>query len=223
MSQKESKLEFALRKLQSLSGFLPLCVFLMFHLVANAVIMISPGYYYKFINTMATIPGLIVIELVIIFLPLILHGCMGLYIVFTGRNNPKRYPYFRNWAFLLQRISGVVIFAFLIYHVLTIKYGSDHSAATMILSLNAQFNTTWSAIFYVIALICVSFHVCNGLWGFAINWGILVGMRAQKVFGYVCIVLFIILLIFWLFVMMNFLGLSDGVLKDLFILQINGF
>ena len=223
MSQKESKLEFALRKLQSLSGFLPLCVFLMFHLVANAVIMISPGYYYKFINTMATIPGLIVIELVIIFLPLILHGCMGLYIVLTGRNNPRRYPYFRNWAFLLQRISGVVIFAFLIYHVLTIKYGSDHSAATMILSLNAQFNTTWSAIFYVIALICVSFHVCNGLWGFAINWGILVGMRAQKVFGYVCIVLFIILLIFWMCVLASILGLDGYLLEQLSYLKALGF
>ena len=223
MSQKESKLEFALRKLQSLSGFLPLCVFLMFHLVANAVIMISPGYYYKFINTMATIPGLIVIELVIIFLPLILHGCMGLYIVLTGRNNPKRYPYFRNWAFLLQRISGVVIFAFLIYHVLTIKYGSDHSAATMILSLNAQFNTAWSAIFYVIALICVSFHVCNGLWGFAINWGILVGMRAQKVFGYVCIVLFIILLIFWMCVLASILGLDGYLLEQLSYLKALGF
>ena len=222
MSQKESKLEFALRKLQSLSGFLPLCVFLMFHLVANAIVIINPLYYHMFINIMASIPGLIIIELVIIFLPLIFHGCMGLYIVFTGRNNPKRYPYFRNWAFLLQRISGVVIFAFLIYHVLTIKYGSDHSASLMILNLNSQFNTTWSAIFYVIALICVSFHVCNGLWGFAINWGILVGMRAQKVFGYVCIVLFIILLIFWLFVMMNILGLGNNWLQYFVELFFNG-
>ena len=42
MSQKNSKLEFVLRKLQSLSGFLPLCIFLLFHVVANATAIAGP-------------------------------------------------------------------------------------------------------------------------------------------------------------------------------------
>lgn len=208
MSQKESKLEFGLRKLQSLSGFLPLAIFLMFHLVANALAMVDVGLYNQFINIMAIIPGIVIIEIVVIFLPLIVHGVMGLYIVFTGRNNPKRYAYFRNWAFMLQRISGVIIFAFLIWHVATIKFGSDHNSLMMIINLYDQMHATPTAIFYIVSLIAVSFHVCNGLWGFAINWGILVGMRAQKVFGYVCIVLFVILLIFWLAVFASFVGID---------------
>ena len=215
MSQNESKLEFVLRKLQSLSGFLPLAVFLMFHLVANATSMIDAGLYYQFINVMGAIPGLIVIEIVIIFLPLIVHGLMGLYIVFTGRNNPKRYAYFRNWAFMLQRISGVIIFAFLLWHVSTIKFGSDHSASLMILNVYDQMHHSIFSICYVVSLIAVSFHVCNGLWGFAINWGILPGMRAQKVFGYICIALFIVLLIFWMCVFGAISGIDGGIIDTL--------
>lgn len=208
MSQRESKLEFGLRKLQSLSGFLPLAFFLMFHLVANALAMIDVGLYNQFINIMSTIPGLILIEIVVIFAPLIVHGCMGLYIVLTGRNNPKRYAYFRNWAFMLQRISGVIIFAFLIWHVATIKFGSEHNSLMMIANLYDQMNFTPTAIFYIVSLVAVSFHVCNGLWGFAINWGILPGMRAQKVFGYVCIALFVILLVFWIAVFRTIAGID---------------
>jgi len=223
MSQNESKTEFVLRKLQSLSGFLPLCVFLLFHLVANATNLIGPDVYYAFINIMGKIPGIIIIEVLIIFLPLLVHGLMGLYIVFTGKNNPKRYPYFRNWMFFLQRISGVIIFAFLLYHVATIKFGSHHSAATMMLNLHTQLTTGWSAIFYIIALIAVSFHVCNGLWGFGINWGILVGMRAQKVFGYICIGLFVVLLIFWVVVFTSITGLDAGIVDELKYLQMFGY
>jgi len=213
MSQKESKLEFVLRKLQSLSGILPLAVFLLFHLVANALAMIDVGLYNQFINIMSVIPGLIIIEIIVIFAPLLVHGLMGLYIVITGRNNPKRYAYFRNWAFMLQRISGVIIFAFLIWHVATIKFGSEHNSLMMIANLYDQMHFTPTAVFYIVSLIAVSFHVCNGLWGFAINWGILPGMRAQKVFGYVCIALFVVLLIFWVAVFNAISGIEADMIE----------
>lgn len=215
MSQKNSKLEFVLRKLQSLSGFLPLCIFLLFHVVANATAIAGPDVYYGFIHIMGSIPGIIVLEALIIFLPLLVHGLMGLYIVFTGRNNPMQYPYFRNRMFFFQRVSGVVIFVFLIYHVLTVKYGSDHSAALMMVNLYEQFHSPIFGAFYIITLICVSFHVCNGLWGFCVNWGILPGMRAQRVFGKICIVLFVILLVFWLFVFAAIYRIDGGLIEQL--------
>lgn len=223
MSQKDSKLEFVLRKLQSLSGFLPLCIFLLFHVVANATAMIGPDVYFQFIGIMGSIPWIIVLEVLIIFLPLLVHGLMGLYIVFTGRNNPAKYSYFRNWMFFLQRISGLVIFLFLIYHVITIKFFSDHSAATMMINLYEQFHSPIFGAFYIITLICVSFHVCNGLWGFCVNWGILPGMRAQRVFGKICIVLFVILLIFWLFVFAAIYNIDGGIIGQLEILQQLGY
>ena len=69
--------------------------------------------------------------------------------------------------------------------------------------------------FYIITLICVSFHVCNGLWGFCVNWGILPGMRAQRVFGKICIVLFVILLVFWLFVFAAIYRIDGGLIEQL--------
>lgn len=222
MSQKTSKLEFVLRKLQSLSGFLPLCIFLLFHVVANATAMIGPDVYYQFIRIMGSIPWIIVLEVLIIFLPLLLHGLMGLYIVFTGRNNPVKYPYFRNRMFFLQRVSGVVIFLFLLFHVITIKFGSAHSAAAMMVNLYNQFHSPLWGAFYVISLICVSFHACNGLWGFCINWGILTGMRAQRVFGKICVILFVCLLIFWLLVFASIYGIDVNIMGQLELLKMLG-
>lgn len=223
MSQKDSKREFILRKLQSLSGFLPLCIFLLFHVVANATAMIGPDVYFQFISIMGSIPWIVLLEIFIIFLPLFVHGLMGLYIVFTGRNNPAKYSYFRNWMFFFQRISGAVIFLFLLYHVITIKVFSDHSAAAMMINLYEQFHSPLSGAFYIITLICVSFHVCNGLWGFCVNWGILPGMRAQRVFGKICIVLFVALLIFWLFVFASIYGIDSGTINGLHLLREFGY
>ena len=209
MSQKNSKLEFVLRKLQSLSGFLPLCIFLLFHVVANATAIAGPDVYYGFIHIMGNIPGIIVLEVLIIFLPLLVHGLMGLYIVFTGRNNPMQYPYFRNRMFFFQRVSGVVIFVFLIYHVLTVKYGSDHSAALMMVNLYEQFHSPIFGAFYIIEYATKRYR------SNCVNWGILPGMRAQRVFGKICIVLFVILLVFWLFVFAAIYRIDGGLIEQL--------
>lgn len=192
------------RKLHSLVGFIPLCFFLAFHLLANGIALLGTDAYLKVIQTMVSIPGLIIIEILVIFLPLLIHGCMGLYIALTGKNNPHKYGYLRNWLFFIQRVSGVIIFAFLIWHLATIKFGGLEPTG-MFMTLNAQMQSTLGLIFYIATMLSVSFHVANGLWGFAINWGILTGMRAQKYFGYICLGFFVILAIFWLYVMAAFM------------------
>lgn len=204
MSQSKNISGYVFRKLHSLVGFVPLCFFLAFHLIANGVALFGTEAYLKVIQTMVSIPGLIIIEILVIFLPLLVHGIMGLYIALTGKHNPHKYGYLRNWMFFFQRISGIIIFIFLIWHLMTIKFGGLE-AFDMYLTLNAQMHSTLGLILYVATMISVSFHVANGLWGFAINWGILTGMRAQKYFGYICIGLFVVLAIFWFRVMFAFM------------------
>lgn len=195
--------DFVIRKLHSLSGFLPLCFFLAFHLVANAIALAGQALYARFITWFTAIPGLLVWEIVLIFIPLLLHGVFGLYLVVTGRNNPGRYKYFRNWTFFIQRVSGVIIFAFLVWHLWTMKF-SGLGSNEMFGAMAANLDNVIGLIFFIISMIAVSFHVSNGLFGFAVNWGILPGMRAQKVFGAFTMVLFIVLAAFWLIVMMAF-------------------
>ena len=204
MNQNRNVSGYVIRKLQSLSGVIPLGFFLAFHLIANATALINPEIYILTILTMVNLPGLLFLEIFVIFLPLLVHALMGMYIVLTGKNNPLKYGYFRNWMFFIQRISGVIIFLFLVWHLMTIKFGGL-DAIGMFLTLNEQMTSTIGFIAYIITMIAVSFHFANGLWGFAINWGILTGLRAQKYFGYICIGLFVILAIFWLNVMFAFI------------------
>lgn len=196
--------EFVLRKLHSLTGFLPLCFFLAFHLLANGIALIDPALYSLFIDHFTSIPGLAVIEWIMIFIPLILHALVGLWLVFTGKNNPKSYGYSRNWMFFLQRITGLIIFAFIIWHVWTMKL-SGLSPVEMYGAMNGIVSHPLGLIAMCVSLIAVSFHVCNGLWGFAINWGITPGMRAQSIWGKVTLVLFVLLSIFWLVVLKAFM------------------
>lgn len=205
MNQEKNVTGYVFRKLHSLAGIIPLGLFLAFHLLANATVLISPYHYLAVIQIMTNLPGLMFLEIFVIFLPLLLHGLMGMYIVVTGRNNPHKYGYFRNWMFFLQRVSGVVIFIFLIWHLATIKFGGLN-APSMIYALQGQMTSAVGMVLYILTLLAVSLHFCNGLWGFAINWGILSGMRAQKYFGYICVLLFVLLAIFWFSVMLGFIG-----------------
>lgn len=196
--------DFIIRKVHSLSGFLPLVFFLAFHLVANAIALIGGDLYIHFIEAFTSIPGLIVVEILVIFIPLLIHGFYGIYLVFTGRNNPLKYGYTRNWLFFFQRITGLLIFAFLVWHLVTIKF-AGLSAAGMYGVLGSSLDNPLGLVFFAASMIAVSFHVANGLFGFGINWGILPGMRAQKVFTVISMILFVVLAIFWLTVMTAFM------------------
>src|SRR5699024_11581346 len=59
----------------------------------------------------------LVLETFVIYLPILFHAVLGVYIVFVTKSNTTRYGFFRNWMFLLQRITGVVTLIFIAFHV----------------------------------------------------------------------------------------------------------
>src|SRR5699024_7563017 len=52
-----------------------------------------------------------------VYLPLLYHAVLGIYIVLATRNNVRRYGFFRNWMFFLQRISGIITLIFIAWHI----------------------------------------------------------------------------------------------------------
>lgn len=196
--------EFILRKLHSLTGFFPLCIFLLFHLLANCIAIAGMDKYLWFIEHFDATPGLFILEWVMIFIPLTLHVLMGIWLVLTGRNNPTSYSYGRNWMFFFQRLSAVIIVPFLIWHIYILKFASGGGMG-MIYMLQGIAANPITAVCMVIGLIAVSFHVCNGLWGFCINWGITPGKRAQAVWSKVTFVLFLGLSALWILIFASFM------------------
>ena len=59
---------------------------------------------------MESLPFLIVMEFILIYIPLLYHGLFGLHIAFTAKENIGHYSLFRNWMFFFQRVSGILAF-----------------------------------------------------------------------------------------------------------------
>ncbi|MBL0927295.1 MAG: hypothetical protein IBJ11_06535 [Phycisphaerales bacterium] len=134
------KHHFLLRRLHSLTGIVPIGVFLIAHLTTNSSILwgkmglradgagmsLQQGgvtYFHKevlWINN--EVPHLLLIE-VALWLSIAFHSVFGVYYAMQGRSNTSRYAYQSNWRYTLQRISGYVGVAFIFYHVATLRWG----------------------------------------------------------------------------------------------------
>ncbi|MCF8563505.1 succinate dehydrogenase cytochrome b558 subunit [Alicyclobacillus tolerans] len=190
MGQAQDHSEFLLRRLHTLAGVVPVGLFLLEHLFTNAMATTGSASYNSAVDTIQHIPFLHFIEFVFIFLPLIYHGVFGLYVAFTSGYNAGQYSWARNVLFVLQRVTGVITFVFIIYHLWTTRFSGKAPTFAMVHNLMQSPFYFW---FMIVGVIAATFHFANGLWSFAIHWGITVGARAQRVTAYVTMLVFIVL------------------------------
>ncbi len=178
---------FLLLKIHSLTGLVPIGVFLIIHLLINSLRTVGVLPYQWSIDVINNLPFLIWIEVFFIYIPLLFHSFMGFYIAWGGEKNLFRYPNPRNWMYTLQRVTGGVAFLFLAYHMGTtvapkLWYGHHlfEAAPFLIDVMNQEFATWTGRIIYLVGILSVTFHFANGLWGFCVSWGIIVGPKAQR-------------------------------------------
>ncbi|CAM4341139.1 succinate dehydrogenase cytochrome b558 subunit [Paenibacillus xylanexedens] len=193
---------FYSRKLHSLLGVIPLSLFFVEHLVTNfTAVEGGKEAFYGAVAFLNGLPLVIVIEALLIWLPLFYHGVYGLYIAYQAKPNVGRYGNERNWRYTLQRVSGIITFVFVIWHVwetrVQIALGNvSHEEIGGVIH-DAVTNPITFAI-YMISVVAASYHFANGLWSFLVSWGITVGPRAQRVSSYVCMSLFAIISIMFI-------------------------
>ncbi len=189
---KKDQLHFLLLKIHSLTGIFPIGIFLIFHLAVNSLRTVGVWQYQVSIDIINNLPFLIWLEVFFLYLPLLIHSLMGFYVIYTGKPNLVRYNYPRNWMYTLQRLTGGIVFAFLIYHMGTtvfpkMVYGKEQflAAPFLIDIMNAEFQTWQGRVIYLVGIFSATFHFANGLWGYCISWGILIGRTAQRNASYV--------------------------------------
>jgi succinate dehydrogenase / fumarate reductase cytochrome b subunit len=191
---------FLIRRLHSLTG-LVFGGYLIVHLLVNATISRGGTEYQVQVDKIHSLPFLPVIEWTFIYLPIIFHTIYGAWIIVTGQPNVNRYPYEKNIFYTLQRISAVVIVFFMLFHVLSLKYGwlgvnlsfePQRALGTVGRHLDHGF-LAW--VVYPIGILASCYHLANGFWAAAITWGLTVSQRAQKRWGYVCAALFVLTLV----------------------------
>jgi succinate dehydrogenase / fumarate reductase cytochrome b subunit len=188
---------FALRRLHSLTGIIPVGAFLFEHiLISNASAIGGPAAYARQVTFLAGLPLVFFLELLFIWLPIAFHGLYGFYIWYRGDTNTVAYPWTGNWMYTLQRWTGAVAFIYIVWHTWTMRFtGVDlhmYPEASFGKVQHEVFQTGLF-LFYVIGLIAASWHFAYGIWLFCAKWGIVSGMKAQKRFLVLCLAFFFVL------------------------------
>ncbi len=185
--------EFFNRRLHSLLGVIPVGLFLVQHLVVNHFATGGEESFNNAAHFMESLPFRIFLETFVIYLPLLFHAIYGLYIAFTAKNNTSRFGYFRNWMFMLQRVSGVITLIFVAWHVWETRVAAAFGAEVNFQMMENILSNPFMFWFYIIGVISAIFHFANGLWSFLVSWGITVSPRSQVISTYVTIGIFIVL------------------------------
>ena len=194
---------FVLRKLHQLTGIVPLGLFLLEHFYTNSKAMTGPADFDNAVKDLQSIPYILFVEVLGIFIPLIYHAVYGLFITWEARPNNLACPYPRNWFYTIQRVTGVILFFFITFHVLNFRFGlvpglNDLSVAEHPMQsfniVSREFRNYAVFAVYVVGITATVWHLANGLWLFAVDWGLVIGERAQRLTGYACIAFGLLLL-----------------------------
>lgn len=203
----KSRYAALLRKLHSFAGVFPLGIFLCFHMLLNHSAVWGTEGYDMVGAFMVNMPYKIALETLIIFLPLAFHAIYGVYLAFTSRVAVGQYSYFRNWRYTFQRITGIIAFIFVCWHIYGTKLQVELTGAEPSWAMvNGIVADPVGLVFFAIGLLCCTYHFVNGLWTFLITWGITITPRAQKISEYVLIAVFFVFAIFALWTLFAFVG-----------------
>jgi succinate dehydrogenase / fumarate reductase, cytochrome b subunit len=185
--------EFFNRRLHSLLGVIPVGVFLVQHLTVNHFATRGEEAFNQAAHFMENLPFRYFLEIFVIFLPLLFHAIYGLYIAFTAKNNVSNYGYFRNWMFFLQRLTGIITLIFVTWHVWETRVAAAFGAEVNFEMMENILDNPFMIGFYLVGVLSTIFHFANGLWSFAVSWGITVSPRSQRISTYVTMGIFVLL------------------------------
>lgn len=179
--------QFLIYRLFSLAGLVPVGAFLVVHLLTNASVLAGAGTFQARVDMIHGLgPLLVPIEWAFIFLPMLFHAAVGFVIIANGLPNVGSYPYVGNVRYTLQRVTGMIAFAFIIWHIAQLHWMGKplgggqfdpHRAAS---SAAAALQHPLIAILYAVGISATVFHFANGLWTLGITWGLWTSPAAMK-------------------------------------------
>jgi succinate dehydrogenase / fumarate reductase cytochrome b subunit len=186
---------FWIRRIHSLSGIVPIGGFLAFHLYENFQATRGADAYNEMTHKLQSMPLAVGAEIFIIALPILFHGVYGLFITGTAKPNVIRNTYVRNVMYFLQRVTGVIVFAFILFHYWTTRLVQLHDPESLDLfrQVQAAVANPWIYAFYIAGILSATFHLANGIWSFSIVWGLTIGPRAQRRMMYISAAVFLAL------------------------------
>lgn len=185
--------EFYWRRLHSLLGIIPIGLFVTQHLIINHFATKGAESFNTAAHFIENLPFIYFLEWFVIYIPLMFHAFYGVYLAFTSKNNVQRYGTFRNWMFMLQRVTGVFLVIFIAWHIYETRIQKLFGAEVNYDMMAEIFQSPFMIVFYALGILAATFHLANGVWSFLVTWGLAQSPRSQKIVTYVTLGIFIIL------------------------------
>jgi len=184
---------FLLRKLHQLTGIVPLGAFFFVHIYTNSTALNGARVFNEHVGGIHDMPYLLFIEVLGIFVPLLFHSVYGILISAEAKPNIGSYGYARNWFYLFQRVTGIYLFFFLLFHILNFRFGLIPGLNMVPVAGNAdkafaivsgEFHISWVMVIYILGVLATAWHLAYGIFLFAVDWGLVIGQKAQRVMLY---------------------------------------
>ena len=200
--------EFAIRRLHSLTGIVPLGLYMVVHLTTNASLLNGPETFQRAVFAIHS-PGklLPLIEWGFIFLPLLFHAGLGIWIAKEARYNTSHYRFVGNRRYAWQRWTGIVGLVYLFLHIMHLHGGFHaewwiesinrfgfgqfrpyNAGSSLVHAMNLGYGVLWPVI-YLVGVLALVYHFINGLWTAGITWGLWISPKAQMRATKVCVAL----------------------------------
>jgi succinate dehydrogenase / fumarate reductase cytochrome b subunit len=201
---EKSHRPFLLRKLHSLTGVVPVGAFMCFHLWENARALQGQAQFDEAVAGINHMPFLWALEWGLILLPLAFHAGYGVVLAIGSKPNVGKYAYSRNWMYTFQRITGLLAFFFIVFHLyeywwpkFTGKLAPEQFYPALCQNMSHAIGPVpVVGLVYAVGISACVFHFANGLYGFCFSWGITATRRAQQqaatVFGLIGIVVLLL-------------------------------
>lgn len=195
--------EFFIRRLHSITGVFPVGSYMLVHLTVNASVLSAPSTFQKNVYQIHSLESLLpIVEWLFVLLPILFHAILGVVIIRNGQANTSIYPFAANVRYTLQRATGIIAFAFILWHVFHMHGWFQFEAWSqhVVQPLNgAQFKPFNAAstlglamsnvvvlVLYAIGVLSCVYHLANGLWTMGITWGLWTSVGAQRRASQLC-------------------------------------
>jgi succinate dehydrogenase / fumarate reductase, cytochrome b subunit len=146
--------------------------FLIAHMLGNLQIFLGPAVMNHYAETLHGNPALLWTARIVLLLSVVLHIWASISLAMLKREaRPVAYvkhtPVTSSWASRTMMLSGPIIAAFVIFHLLHLTTGTIHS---QFIPLHAYENLVNGflvipfSVAYIVVMILIGFHLSHGIW-----------------------------------------------------------
>jgi succinate dehydrogenase / fumarate reductase cytochrome b subunit len=171
-----------LKRLQSLTGVLPVGLFLLIHFGTNAFAVAGPRAFDRAATSLDRLPFVAWLEILGVGLPIAVHLVLAFVLARASQDAEVRRDYPRPWMLPVLRVCGGILAVYVVYHVWGARLAPEvlHREASLFGHMEALLAHPGVLAFYALGVLAASIHLGLGTLGFAIQWGLARGHEAQR-------------------------------------------